>query len=95
MPKKNKKGKSGTKLQSDLLKDQGYYVPLKQLKPLAKQISLGDVSSLNEVEGRRMLKDVRSEMNKRSRAETNISKLEASDKKERQFHQKKTAHQKH
>jgi len=72
-----------TRLQNDLLKDQAYYVPLKQLKPLAKQISLGDVSSLNEVEGRRMLKDVRSEMNKKSKAETNISKLEASDKKEK------------
>ena len=72
-----------TRLQSDLLKDQGYYVPLKQLKPLAKQISLGDVSSLNDVEARRMLKDVRSEMNKKSKAETNISKLEASDKKEK------------
>ena len=72
-----------TRLQNDLLKDQAYYVPLKQLKPLAKQISLGDVSSLNEVEGRRMLKDVRSEMNKKSKSETNISKLEASDKKEK------------
>jgi len=72
-----------TRLQNDLLKDQAYYVPLKQLAPLAKQISLGDVSSLNEVEGRRMLKDVRSEMNKKSKAETNISKLESSDKKEK------------
>ena len=72
-----------TRLQNDLLKDQAYYVPLKQLKPLAKQISLGDVSSLNEVEGRRMLKDIRSEMNKKSKSETNISKLEASDKKEK------------
>ena len=71
------------KLQSDLLKDQAYYVPLKQLKPLAKQIGLGDVSSLNEVEGRRMVKDVRSEMNKRAKAETNISKLEDSGKKEK------------
>ena len=70
-------------MESDQLKDQAYYVPLKQLKPLAKQISLGDVSSLNEVEGRRMLKDVRSEMNKKSKAETNISKLDASDKKEK------------
>ena len=72
-----------TRLQSDLLKDQAYYVPLKQLKPLAKQISLGDVSSLNEVEGRRMLKDIRSEMNKKSKAETKISKLDASDSKEK------------
>ncbi len=71
------------RLQNDLLKDQAYYVPLKQLEPLAKQISLGDVSSLNEVEGRRMLKDVRSEMNQKSKAETNISKLESSDKKEK------------
>ena len=72
-----------TRLQSDLLKDQAYYVPLKQLKPLAKQISLGDVSSLNEVEGRRMLKDIRSEINKKSKAETKISKLDASDSKEK------------
>lgn len=66
-----------------MLKDQAYYVPLKQLKPLAEQISLGDVSSLNEVEGRRMLKDIRSEMNKKSKAETKISKLDASDSKEK------------
>ena len=78
-----RRAKVEAKLQNDLLKDQAYYVPLKQLKPLAKQISLGDISSLNEVEGRRMLKDVRSEMNKKSKAETNISKLEASDKKEK------------
>ena len=78
-----RRAKVETKVQNDLLKDQAYYVPLKQLKPLAKQISLGDVSSLNEVEGRRMLKDVLSEMNKRSKSETNISKLDASDKKEK------------
>jgi len=77
-----RRAKTETKLQSDLLKDQAYYVPLKQLKPLAEQISLGDVSSLNEVEGRRMLKDIRSEMNKRHKAETKISKLDASDSKE-------------
>ena len=78
-----RRAKAETKLQNDLLKDQAYYVPLKQLKPLAKQIGLGDISSLNEVEGRRMLKDVRSEMNKKSKAETKISKLEASDKKQK------------
>ena len=78
-----RRAKVETRLESDLLKDQAYYVPLKQLKPLAKQISLGDISSLNEVEGRRMLKDVRSEMNKKSKAETNISKMEATDKKEK------------
>ncbi|MFL2940387.1 MAG: ATPase, T2SS/T4P/T4SS family [Candidatus Poseidoniales archaeon] len=78
-----RRAKAETRLESDLLKDQAYYVPLKQLKPLAKQISLGDISSLNEVEGRRMLNDVRSEMNKKSKAETNISKIEASDKKEK------------
>ena len=78
-----RRSKVEARLESDQLKDQAYYVPLKQLKPLAKQISLGDVSSLNEVEGRRMLKDVRSEMNKKSKAETNISKLDASDKKEK------------
>ncbi len=78
-----RRAKTETKLQSDLLKDQAYYVPLKQLKPLAEQISLGDISSLNEVEGRRMLKDIRSEMNKRHKAETKISKLDASDSKEK------------
>ena len=64
------------KLQNDLLKDQAYYVPLKQLNPLAKEIDLGDVSSLNEVEGRRMLKNVRSEINKRSKSAAKIDKLE-------------------
>jgi len=64
------------KLQNDLLKDQAYYVPLKQLTPLAKDIDLGDVSSLNEVEGRRMLNNVRSELNKRSKSTAKIEKLE-------------------
>ena len=67
--------KAEIKLQNDLLKDQAYYVPLKQLTPLAKDIDLGDVSSLNEVEGRRMLKDVRKELNKRAKAAANIEKL--------------------
>ena len=63
------------RLQNDLLKDQAYYVPLKQLTPLAKEIDLGDVSSLNDVEGRRMLKNVRAELNKRAKATMNIEKL--------------------
>ena len=63
------------RLQSDLLKDQAYYVPLKQLTPLAKDIDLGDVSSLNDVEGRRMLKNVRAELNKRAKAAMQIEKL--------------------
>ena len=67
--------KAEIKLENDLLKDQAYYVPLKQLTPLAKDIDLGDVSSLNEVEGRRMLKDVRKELNKRAKAAANIEKL--------------------
>jgi flagellar protein FlaI len=62
------------KLQNDLLKDQAYYVPLKQLIPLAKEIDLGDISSLNEVEGRRMLNGVRSELNKRVSAAVKIEK---------------------
>ena len=62
------------RLQSDLLKDQAYYVPLKQLTPLAKDIDLGDVSSLNDVEGRRMLNGVRSELNKRASAAVKIEK---------------------
>ena len=62
------------KLQNDLLKDQAYYVPLKQLTPLAKEIDLGDISSLNEVEGRRMLNGVRSELNKRASAAVKIEK---------------------
>ena len=78
-----RRAKVEARLEKDQLKDQAYYVPLKQLKPLAKQIGLGDVSSLNEVEGRRMLKDVRSEINKKSGAETKISKIDASDKKEK------------
>ena len=62
-------------LQNALLKDQAYYVPIKQLTPLAKEIDLGDVSSLNEVEGRRMLKNVHAELNKRAKATANIEKL--------------------
>ncbi|MEC8875683.1 MAG: hypothetical protein VYE50_03850, partial [Candidatus Thermoplasmatota archaeon] len=53
-----------------------YYVPLKQLTPLSKQIGIGDVSSLNKIEARRMLKGVRSELNKRSKVESKIMKLE-------------------
>ena len=62
-------------LQNALLKDQAYYVPIKQLTPLAKEIDLGDVSSLNEVEGRRMLKNVNAELNKRAKATAKIEKL--------------------
>ena len=71
----NRRDKVEARLQADLLKDQAYYVPLKQLTPLAKQIDLGDVSSLNEVEGRRMLKAVRGELNKRAKAEARMAKL--------------------
>ncbi len=70
-----RRDKIEARLQADLLKDQAYYVPLKQLTPLAKQIDLGDVSSLNEVEGRRMLKAVRGELNKRAKAEARMAKL--------------------
>ena len=71
-----RRDKVEARLQSDLLKNQAYYVPLKQLTPLSKQISLGDVSSLNEVEARRMLKGVRSELNKKTNAEAKNMKLE-------------------
>ena len=70
----DRRDKVEARLQSDLLKHQAYYVPLQQLTPLAKQIGLGDVSSLNEVEGRRMLKAVHSELKKRAKAEANIAK---------------------
>jgi len=62
------------RLQNDLLKDQAYYAPLKQLVPLTKEVDFGDVSSLNEVEGRRVLKSVLSEMNARSKAAIKIEK---------------------
>ena len=62
------------KLQNDLLNDQAYYAPLKQLVPLIKEVDIGDVSSLNEVEGRTILKGVLSEMNARSKAAMNIEK---------------------
>ena len=71
-----RRDKVEARLQSDLLKDQAYYVPLEQLTPLSKQIGLGDVSSLNEVEARRMLKGIRSELNKKANAEAKIMKLE-------------------
>ena len=45
------------------------------MTPLAKEIDLGDVSSLNEVEGRRMLNGVRSELNKRASAAAKIVSL--------------------
>jgi hypothetical protein len=62
------------RLQNDLLKDQAYYAPLKQLVPLTKGVDIGDVSSLNEVEGRRILKRVLSEINARTKAAMNIEK---------------------
>ena len=49
-------------------------MPLKQLVPLTKEVDIGDVSSLNEVEGRRILKAVLSEVNARSKAAMNIDK---------------------
>ncbi len=70
----SRREKAEVKLQNDLLKDQAYYVPLKQLAPLTKEVDIGDVSSLNEVEGRRILKAVLSEMNARSKATMNIEK---------------------
>jgi len=70
-----RRDKVENKLKLDMLRDQAYYVPLKQLKPLAKEIDLGDISSLNEVEGRRILKSVRSELNKRASTEAKITKL--------------------
>ena len=70
-----RRDKVENKLELDMLKNQAYYVPLKQLKPLAKEIDLGDVSSLNEVEGRRILKGVRSELNKRASTEAKMAKL--------------------
>jgi len=76
--------KVSVKLQNDLLKDQAKYVPHKQLKPLAKKVDLGDVSTLNDNEARRMLKAVNSELNKRVRSEANIAKLSSdSDKREK------------
>ena len=71
-----RRDKVESRLQSDLLKDQAYYVPLEQLTPLSKQIGLGDVSSLNEVEARRMLKGIRSELKKKANAEAKIMKLD-------------------
>ena len=62
------------RLQNDLLKDQAYYAPLKQLVPLTKEVDIGDVSSLNEVEGLRILKKVLSEINARTKAAMNIEK---------------------
>ena len=62
------------RLQNDLLKDQAYYAPLKQLVPLTKEVDIGEVSSLNEVEGRRILKRVLSEINARTKAAMNIEK---------------------
>ena len=70
----SRREKAEVKLQNDLLKDQAYYVPLKQLTPLTKEVDIGDVSSLNEVEGRRILKAVLSEMKARSKATMNIEK---------------------
>ena len=70
----SRREKAEVKLQNDLLKDQAYYVPLKQLAPFTKEVDIGDVSSLNEVEGRRILKAVLSEMNARSKAAMNIEK---------------------
>ena len=43
---------------------------------MSKQIDLGNVSSLNAIEARRMLKGVRSELNKRAKTESKIMKLE-------------------
>jgi hypothetical protein len=71
-----RRDKVEARLQADMLKNQAYYVPLKQLTPLSKQIGLSNVSSLNAIEARRMLKGVQSELNKRAKAESKIMKLE-------------------
>ena len=67
--------KEDTNYESTLLKEQAKHAPLDQLNPLASQLSLGDVSALNPVEARRMLKYVNSEIGKRYKAESQIEKL--------------------
>ena len=71
-----RRAKVEARLESDLLKDQAYYVPLKQLKSLSEKVGLGDVSSLNVIEARRMLKAVRGELNKQAKAEAYMMKFE-------------------
>ena len=67
--------KEDTKYESTLLKEQAKHAPLDQLTPLASQLSLGDISALNPVEARRMLKYVNSEIGKRYKIESQIEKL--------------------
>ena len=67
--------KEDTKYESTLLKEQAKHAPLDQLTPLASQLSVGDISTLNPVEARRMLKYVNSEIGKRYKAESQIEKL--------------------
>tara|TARA_Y100000588_G_scaffold394811_1_gene517442 strand:- start:2474 stop:4639 length:2166 start_codon:yes stop_codon:yes gene_type:complete len=67
--------KEDTIYEATLLKEQAKHAPLDQLNPLASQLSVGDVSALNPVEARRMLKYVNSEIGKRYKAESQIEKL--------------------
>ena len=67
--------KEDTKYESTLLKEQAKHAPLDQLTPLASKLSIGDISALNPVEARRMLKYVNSEIGKRYKAESQIEKL--------------------
>ena len=67
--------KEDTKYESTLLKEQAKHAPLDQLTPLASQLSIGNISALNPVEARRMLKYVNSEIGKRYKAESQIEKL--------------------
>ena len=67
--------KEDTKYEATLLKEQAKYAPLDQLAPLATRLSLGDISALNPIEARRMLKYTNSEIGKRYKVESNIEKL--------------------
>jgi len=65
------------RLETDLLKTQARYAPLKQLKPLADNLNLGDVSALNPKWAGQLLQQANREMQQRAKAEQAIGRAAA------------------
>ena len=75
-------------LETDLLKAQARYAPLKQLKPLADSLNLGNVSALNPKWAGQLLQQANREMQQRAKAEQTIGRAAANATKQAKLTQK-------
>ena len=75
-------------LETDLLKAQARYAPLKQLKHLADSLNLGNVSALNPKWAGQLLQQANREMQQRAKAEQTIGRAAANATKQAKLTQK-------